>query len=165
VVLVPEEAGSLGIADVSGRVEAQIIALRDHPEPGRFANFWGTLNRDVPDYRGCQLLVSRLRAGTEISGPEPIEGWVGKIYSYRGGMQFDDYFVLEGKYPVQFGIASSIDGGGLPNYAEALEGLRDTGQTVLVSGRLMCGVPDTNGCQILVNRLQVEGVEIVVSSK
>jgi hypothetical protein len=80
-------------------------------------------------------------------------------------MQFDEYLVLEGKYPVQFGIASSIDEGGLPIYAEVLEDLRDTGQTVLVSGQLRCGLPDTNGCQILVNRLQVEGVEIVVSSK
>jgi hypothetical protein len=80
-------------------------------------------------------------------------------------MQFDDYFVLEGKYPVEFGIASSIDKGGLPIYAEALEGLRDTGQTVLVSGQLMCGVPDTNGCQIQVSKLEVEGNDTGVISR
>ena len=82
LVLVPEEAGSFGIAAADGSVESQIVSLRDHPEPGRFANFWGTVNCGAPDYNGCQLLASGVRAGTEISGPEPIEGWAGKICGY-----------------------------------------------------------------------------------
>lgn len=67
LVLVPEEAGSFGIIGVHERVEAQIVALRDHPEPGKFANFWGRLNCDVPDYNGCQIQVNKLQVeGVEI---------------------------------------------------------------------------------------------------
>jgi hypothetical protein len=68
-------------------------------------------------------------------------------------MQFDGSFVLEGEYPVQFGIATFIDEGGWPLCAEALESLRGTGQAIRVSGQL---IPDTNGCQIQVSKLEVE---------
>jgi hypothetical protein len=72
-------------------------------------------------------------------------------------MQFDDYFVLEGDYPVQYGIDSFIAENGFPIYAEELESLRASDQVVKVSGELICGVPDSNGCQIQVHSLEVNG--------
>lgn len=157
VVILPEGNGQFGIEGADDGIDQKIIGLRDKEEPGKYAHFWGRLNCDVPDYGGCQLLVDRIRVGTEITEPESIENWFGKIFSLESGLQFDDAFVLEGDYPVQYGIASFIAENGFPIYAEELESLRDTDQTVKVSGQLTCGVPDSNGCQIQVSTLEVNG--------
>jgi hypothetical protein len=160
VVILPEGVGQFGIEGAQDAINAEIIALRDHEEPGKYAHFWGVLNCDVPDYGGCQLLVDQIRVGTEITEPEHIQNWFGRIYSLEPGMQFDDYFVLEGDYPVQYGISSFIAENGFPIYAEELESLRDTDQIINVSGELICGVPDSNGCQIQVSAIEVNGTTV-----
>lgn len=103
------------------------------------------------DYGGCQFLVTRLRAGTEIAEPEPVEAWEGIIVSNPPGSQFDDYFVLADDFPVGYGIGS-ID----PAIREQLATLRDTGITACVWEQLRAGVPDAFGSQIDVTR--VEGI-------
>jgi len=160
VVILPEGNGQFGIEGADDAIDQQILELRDKEEPAKYAHFWGKLNCDIPDYGGCQLLVDRIRVGTETTEPEAVENWYGKIYSLESGQQFDDAFVLEGDYPVQYGIASFIAENGLPIYAEELESLRDTDQIVKVSGQLICGVPDSNGCQIQVNALEVDGMAV-----
>jgi hypothetical protein len=160
VVILPEGVGQFGIEGVQEDIQEEIIALRDQEEPGKYAHFWGTLSCDVPDYGGCQLLVDRIGVGTKITGPEAIDSWLGKIYSLEPGMQFDDTFVLEGNYPVQYGISSFTAENGFPIYAEELESLRDTDQIIKISGELICGVPDSNGCQIRVGYLEVNGIEV-----
>lgn len=160
VIFVPEGSGEAGISGVDEAVEARIVNLRDHDEPGKYANFWGTMNCDVPDYGGCQLRVTKLRTGTEQVEPERVNGWVGKIYSHPDDAQFDDYFVLEGDFPIQFGISSFVAENGLLVYADEIADLRDSGQVVTVYGILVCGVPDTNGCQIQVDHMEVDGVAI-----
>jgi hypothetical protein len=155
VAILPEgQVGEFGIAGINESIEAEIVALRDHKEPGKYANFWGTLRCDAIDYGGCQLLVSRIRSGTDITDPEPVEGWQGKIYSNEPGAQFSQYFVLDGNYPVRYGIASYIAENGVPIYEQELQNLRDTGQTIRVSGQLICGVPDVNACQIQVSDIE-----------
>ncbi|UCF62346.1 MAG: DUF333 domain-containing protein [Anaerolineaceae bacterium] len=158
IVLWPEGIGEFGIEGVDELVEAQIVELRDKEEPGKYAHFWGRLNCDVLDYGGCQLLATRIRSGTEITDPESIEGWEGKLYSQEPGAQFDTYFVLDGEIPVRYGIASFIAENGWPIYKEELKALRDTELTIRVSGQLVCGVPDYAGCQIQVISLEVDGV-------
>jgi hypothetical protein len=165
VTILPEgQVGAFGIEGADEAIEAEIVALRDHEEPGKYANFWGTLRCDVIDYAGCQLLVTRIRSGIDITDPDPVEGWegtlVGLTYDEPGAPQPDDAFILEGEYPVQYGIASFIAENGWPIYKEELENLRDTGQTIRVSGQLICGLPDVNGCQIQVNRLEIDGAEV-----
>lgn len=160
VVILPEGVGQFGIEGANDVINTAIVALRDKAEPGKYAHFWGTLSCDVPDYGGCQLLVDRIRVGTEITKPEVINSWFGKIYSFDPGMQFDDYFVLEGNYPVQYGISSFIAENGFPIYAEELQDLRDTDQVIKVSGELICGVPDSNGCQIQASTIEVNGITI-----
>jgi hypothetical protein len=149
--LMPEGAGEIGVEGGDEAIEAEIVALRDKEEPGKYAHFWGTLMCDVPDYGGCQLVVARVRAGTAIPDPEPVEAWEGTIVSNPPGAQFDDYFVLAGDFPVGYGI-DSLD----PAVAAQLEGLRDTGTTARMWGQLRSGVPDAFGSQIEVTRLEVQ---------
>ena len=151
VPFISKGAGEVGVEGASEAIAAEIVALRDKEEPGKYAHFWGTLLCDVPDYGGCQLVVTRLRVGTQIADPEPVEAWEGIIVSNPPGSQFDDYFVLAGDFPVGYGIGS-ID----PAVKAELESLRDTGITARVWGQLRAGVPDAFGSQIEVAR--VEGV-------
>ena len=84
----------------------------------------------------------------------------GLTYDEPGAPQPDDAFTLAGEYPAQYGIASYIAENGWPIYKEELENRRDTGQTIRVSGQLICGFPDVNGCQIQVNHIEIDGTEV-----
>ncbi len=152
LALQPQGAGEIGLTGATAEVEAQIAALRDKDEPGKYAHFWGWIACGVPDYGGCQLTVTRVRAGTEIITPEPIEAWEGTIVSNPPDAQFDDYFVLAGDFPVGFGIASTDSA-----IRTRLEGLRDTGAGVRVWGQLRAGVPDAFGTQLELTRVEVLG--------
>jgi len=162
--VVIEGVGEFGIEGSDEAINAEIIALRNKEEPIKYANFWGTLRCDVIDYGGCQLLVTRIRSGTDLTDPEPVEGWEGTIigltYDEPGAPQPDDAFILKGEYPVQYGIDSYIAENGWPIYREELESRRDTGQTIRVWGDLVCGFPDVNACQIRVRRLEADGAEV-----
>jgi len=151
LVLQPEGAGQVGIAGATEALENEIVAMRDQPEPGKMAHFWGTLSCDVPDYGGCQLEVSGLRRGAVATEPEPVEGWQGTLVSNPPGMQFDDYFVLNGTYPVAYGL-HSLD----PQLQSELEAMRDTRTAFRVWGILRTGVPDAFGSQIQVERIELE---------
>jgi hypothetical protein len=154
----PEGAGEIGVEGATPEIEAEIVALRDHEEPGKYAHFWGTLTCDVPDYGGCQLVVTRLRVGPTYTEDEPIEGVQGLVVSNPPGSQFDDYLILDGDYPVGYGI-HSLD----PDLEAQLQGLRDTGQFVRLSGQLRTGVPDAFGSQIEVTELEVVGAPLTPS--
>jgi putative hemolysin len=156
LVLLPEEARrAIGIEGADEAVEAEIVALRDKEEPGKYAHFWGTLNCDVLDYAGCQLLVTRLR----VDGPgpffdlDPVDGWQGTIVSGPAGPRSggSDYLVvLVGGIPIEYGIDSTDTA-----VAAQIEGLRDTGTIVRVWGQVSAGVMDWNGTQIQVERLEI----------
>jgi hypothetical protein len=153
----PEGSGAIGIAGATESVEAQIVDMRDRTGAGEYANFWGSVECSVDDYQSCRLVVDHLRAGTEQTGPEAVDGWVGQIVSQADGAQFDDAFVLSGDFPIWFGIASAIGGDGWPTYDQALADLRDSGKDITVWGQMLCGVPDSNGCQIQANRIERDG--------
>jgi hypothetical protein len=156
LVLLPEEARrAVGIEGADEAVEAEIVALRDQEEPGKYAHFWGTLNCDVPDYGGCQLLANRLRVDGPGSffEPDPVEGWQGTIVGAPPGPRSggDDYLaVLVGGIPIAYGI-ESVDAA----LAARIESLRDTGTIVRVWGQVSAGVTDWNGTQIQVDRLEI----------
>lgn len=153
----PQGSGAMGIAGATAAVETQISALRDKTGAGEYANFWGDIVCGVDDYQNCRLVVDRVRVGPEQAEPEVVDGWVGQIVSQPAGAQFDDAFVLAGEYPVWFGIAPAIDDNGWPIFGDALADLRDSGKVVSVWGKVLCGVPDANGCQIQVDRAEVDG--------
>jgi len=152
LVLSPQGAGEIGLSGADDDLEAQIEALRDKPEPGKYAHFWGTLTCDVPDYGGCQLLVTRLRAGPTVTAAEQVEGWEGTLVSNPPEMQFDDYFLLAGDFAVGYGIHSLN-----PEIQRQIESLRDTGTPFRVWGQLRCGVPDAYGSQIQVEQIEIVG--------
>ena len=84
---------------------------------------------------------------------EEIADWRGVIKSTAPGSQYDDYFELwtNGQI-IYFGI-DSMD----PAIQEQIKALRDSGKIVHLDGTLLSNVPDYNGSQIQVDRIDVEG--------
>ena len=158
VILQPNGAGEVGVTGADADIEAEIVALCDRQEPGKYAHFWGKLTCGVPDYNGCQLVVTQLRHGTmQPIESGPVAGWQGIVAGNPEGAQFDDYFVLAGAFPVAFGIEGYGDDGVSADIHARLEQLRDTGVGLRVWGNLVAGIPDAFGSQIMVTRLEVEG--------
>ena len=83
---------------------------------------------------------------------EEIADWRGVIKSTEPGSQYDDYFELwtNGQI-IYFGI-DSMD---LAVQAQ-IEALRDSGKIVHLYGTLFSNVPDYNGSQVQVDRIEVE---------
>jgi putative hemolysin len=152
--LEPGGAAELGVTGADEEIEAQIVALRDKEEPGKYAHFWGTLTCGVPDYNGCQVVVTKLRVDGpgEFFPPDPVEGWEGIVVGNPPMSEYDDHFVLSAEFFVIYGIDSSD-----PDIAAQLEDLRYTMTPIRVWGEVTCGVPDTNGCRIDVTRIEIAG--------
>jgi putative hemolysin len=83
---------------------------------------------------------------------EEIADWWGVIKSTEPGAQYDDYFERQdfGQI-IYFGI-DSMD----PAVQEQIKALRDSGRIVHLYGTLLSNVPDYNGSQIQVDRIEVE---------
>jgi putative hemolysin len=83
---------------------------------------------------------------------EDIFDWLGIIKSTPPGAQYDDYFERQDLGQViYFGIDSMV-----PEVKSQIEVLRDSGKIVHLYGTLLSNVPDYNGSQIQVDRLEVE---------
>jgi hypothetical protein len=143
-----------GIDSMDPAVQAQIEALRDS---GKIVNLYGTLLSNEPDYNGSQIQVDRIEEqgsggymppGTE----EEIADWRGVIKSTEPGAQYDDFFELwtNGQI-IYFGI-DSMD----PAVQAQIEALRNSGKIVHLYGTLFSNVPDYNGSQVQVDRIEVE---------
>jgi len=83
---------------------------------------------------------------------EEIADWRGVIKSTAPGSQYDDYFELwtNGQI-IYFGI-DSMD----PAIQEQIKALRGSGKIVHLYGTLFSNVPDYNGSQVQVDRIEVE---------
>jgi putative hemolysin len=84
---------------------------------------------------------------------EEIADWWGVIKSTAPGAQYDDYFERQdlGQNFIYFGI-DSLD----PAVQAQIKTLRDSGKIVHLYGTLVSNVPDYNGSQIQVDRIEVE---------
>ena len=83
---------------------------------------------------------------------EAIADWWGVIKSTEPGAQFDDYFERQDLgQNIYFGI-DSMD----PAVKSQIESLRDSDKVVHLYGTLVSNVPDYNGSQIQVDRIEVE---------
>ncbi|MGB3714818.1 MAG: hypothetical protein WA996_10350 [Candidatus Promineifilaceae bacterium] len=155
LVVLPEGTAEVGITGADAAIEDEIVAMRDMVEgPGKYAHFWGTLVCPRLDYGGCELAVTRIRADGPgaFFEPDPVEGWEGVIYSGPPGPRSggDDSFVLLGDLNIWYGIWSADT-----DINSQLESLRDSGTVIQVWGELIAGIPDWNGTQIQVSRLEV----------
>jgi hypothetical protein len=83
---------------------------------------------------------------------EEISDWWGVIKSTEPGAQYDDYFELwiNGQ-TITFGI-DSMD----PVVQAQIEALRDSSKIVHLYGILHSNVPDYNGSQIQVIRIEID---------
>ena len=99
--------------------------------------------------------------GTEGSNPgsfvtpgtkEKIAGWWGTIKSTPPGAQYDDYFERRDLGQIIYFGIDSMD----PAVKSQIEALRDSGKIVHRYGTLLSNVPDYNGSQIQVDRIEVE---------
>jgi putative hemolysin len=83
---------------------------------------------------------------------EEITDWWGIIKSTAPGAQYDDYFERQDLGQIIFFGIDSMD----PAVKAQIEALRNSGKIVHLSGTLFSNVPDYNGSQILVDRIEVE---------
>jgi hypothetical protein len=83
---------------------------------------------------------------------EEIVDWWGIIQSTQPGAQYDDYFERQDLGQVIYFGIDSMD----PAVKAQIEALRDSGKIVHLYGTLVSNVPDVNGSQILVDRIEVD---------
>jgi putative hemolysin len=147
---------SFGIDSMDPAVRSRIQALRDS---GKIVHLYGTLLSNVPDVNGSQIQVDRIEVEEQASGgykppetAEEIADWWGLIKRTKPGAQFDDYFERQDLgQMIYFGI-DSMD----PATKSRIKALRDSGKIVHLYGTLLSNVPDYNGSQIQVDRIEVE---------
>jgi putative hemolysin len=84
---------------------------------------------------------------------EEIADWWGVIKSTAPGAQYDDCFERQDLGQIIYFGIDSMD----PAAKSQIEALRDSGKIVHLYGTLFSNVPDYNGSQILVDRIEVEG--------
>jgi hypothetical protein len=84
---------------------------------------------------------------------EEIVDWWGVIKSTEPGAQYDDYFERQDLGQIIYFGIDSMD----PALKSQIEALRDNGRIVHLYGTLFSNVPDYNGSQIQVDRIEAEG--------
>jgi putative hemolysin len=84
---------------------------------------------------------------------EQIVDWWGLIKSTQPGAQYDDYFERQDLGQVIYFGVDSMD----PAVQSQIVALRDSSKIVHLYGTLLSNVPDVNGSQIQVDRIEVEG--------
>lgn len=83
---------------------------------------------------------------------EEVTDWWGIIKSTEQGAQFDDYFERQDLGQIIYFGIDSMD----PAVKVQIQMLRDSDQIVHLYGTLISNVPDYNGSQILVDRIEVK---------
>jgi putative hemolysin len=84
---------------------------------------------------------------------EEIADWWGIIKSTAPGAQYDDYFERQDLGQIIYFGIDSMD----PAVQAQIKALRDSGKIVHLYGTLFSNVPDYNGSQIQVDRIEVDG--------
>jgi len=146
-----------GIDSMDPAVQAQIKALRDS---GKIVNLYGTLFSNVPDFNSSQIQVDRIQVEEQDAGSfmppgvtEEIFDFWGVIKSTEPGAQYDDYFERQDFVEIIYFGIDSMD----PAVQAQIKALRNSGKIVHLYGTLFSNVPDYNGSQIQVDRIEIEG--------
>jgi putative hemolysin len=83
---------------------------------------------------------------------EDFSDWWGLIKSTEPGAQYDDYFERQDLGQIIYFGIDSMD----PAVKSRIEALRDSGTVVHLYGTLFSNVPDYNGSQVQVDRIETE---------
>jgi len=86
------------------------------------------------------------------STTEEIADWWGIIKRTEPGAQFDDYFERQDLGQVIYFGIDSLD----PTVKAQIAALRDSGKIVHLYGTLFSNIPDYNGSQVQVDRIEIE---------
>lgn len=136
-----QNGGKLEIVTAADGSQSGVCIFSDGSSCDEWAYFRGEC--------GPAVVVST----TETSdSTETVVDWRGVIKSTEPGAQYDDYFERQDLGQVVYFGIDSMD----PTVKSQIESLRDSGRTVHLYGTLVSNVPDYNGSQILVNRVEVE---------
>ncbi len=84
---------------------------------------------------------------------EELTNWWGVIKSTQPGAQYDDYFERQDLGQIIYFGIDSMD----PTVQAQIKALRNSGKIVHLYGTLLSNVPDYNGSQVQVDRIEVEG--------
>ncbi len=151
-----QNGNKLEIRAAADGSQSGVCILPDGSTCDEWAYFRGECGPDAPK---SPTLSVPVEAATEASSgmvppgtAEEIADWRGVIKSTDSGAQYDDYFERQDLGQViNFGIDSMN-----PSVKSQIEALRDSGRIVHLYGTLLSNVPDYNGSQIQVNRIEVE---------
>jgi putative hemolysin len=112
-----------------------------------------------PSAQASPIPAMTVEATTDASGgymppgtSEEIADWWGVIKSTEPGAQYDDYFERQDLGQIIYFGIDSMD----PAVKSQIEAFRDSGKIVHLYGTLFSNVPDYNGSQVEVDRIEVE---------
>ena len=153
-------AGIANPASTYCEEQGGILQLRTDPDGGTygvctFSNC--TECEEWAYYRGDCTPGMYARAEQGMAGEIPVTlelvyGWRGTVESLPDDPRYDDKLVLCPPETGELGIV-----GCLPELDDQIDAIRDLPHqdgTAHFWGRLVCGVPDYNGCQFVVERMQ-----------
>jgi putative hemolysin len=160
-----EQGNTLEIQTAEDGSQSGICIFPDGSSCEEWAYFRGECRPAVQESPTPAVLQSpttevAVEAATEGSGgymepgtSEEFSDWWGVIKSTDPGSQYDDYFERQdiAQSIITFGI-DSMD----PEVKAQIESLRDSGKIIHLYGTLFSNVPDYNGSQVLVDRIEVE---------
>jgi len=160
-----EQGGTLEIRTAADGSQAGVCLFADGSECDEWAYFRGECKPETEvvsstlDFLQATQKAENASTGENASGgymapgtSEPITGWWGVIKSAAPGGQYDDYFERQDLGgAINFGI-DSLD----PAVQTQIVALRDSGKIVHLHGTLFSNVPDYNGSQIQIVRIEIE---------
>jgi putative hemolysin len=121
------------------------LATQINPTPAMTIEVTSTASGDTEE----QASGGYMPPGTS----EEIADWWGVIKSTEPGAQYDDYFERQDLGQIIYFGIDSMD----PAVQAQIEALRDSGKIIHIYGALLSNMPDYNGSQIQVDRIEVEG--------
>ena len=134
-----------------------ICVFPDGSECDEWAYFRGECG---PSAQASPIPAMTVEATTDASGgymppgtSEEIAGWWGVIKSTEPGAQYDDYFERQDLGQIIYFGIDSMD----PAVQAQIEAFRDSGKIVNLYGTLLSNVPDYNGSQVQVDRIEEQG--------
>ena len=114
----------------------------------------GPASKGTPDPLAAVDATSNGSGGYMPPGnTEVIADWWGVIKSTESGPSYDDYFERQDLGGSIYFGSDSLD----PEVVAQIQALCDSGKIVHLYGSLLSNVPDYNGSQVRVDRIEVEG--------
>jgi putative hemolysin len=151
-----ENGNTLEIRTADDGSQSGVCVFPDGSTCDEWAYFRGECDMEAqvnPELNQTAESTSNASGGYMQPGTsEPFTDWWGVIKSTDTGAQYDDYFERQDLGGVIcFGI-DSMD----PDVQAQIITLRDSGKIVHLYGTLFSNVPDYNGSQVQIDRIEIE---------